>query len=153
MIEDIIFESKSNGSCEIRLQHSTGETTVLGFSDSMPMQMQDTYIKAITVLQKKNPDIAPSDNLFGLFTYWFAKCGLNMPMSVGTFSNNDRQRIGKRIKELREEQHMDAKHLSLITGIDASNISRIEQGKYSVGLDVLTKIANALGCKVDLVKL
>lgn len=153
MIEDIIFELKNNGRTDIKLQHSTGETTVLGFMDSLPMQMKDTYLKAIKALLKKNPDIAPSDNLFALFTYWFAKCGLNMPLSVGTFSNNDRKRIGNRIKELREEQHMDAKRLSMITGIDASNLSRIEQGKYSVGLDILTKIANALGYKVDLVKL
>ena len=76
-----------------------------------------------------------------------------MPISVGTFQNEDRARIGKRIREIREEQKMDAKQLALRTGIDAANISRIEQGKYSVGLDVLSKLANALGYKVDLVKI
>ena len=32
MIEDIVFENKSRGASEIRLQHSTGEVTVLGFA-------------------------------------------------------------------------------------------------------------------------
>ncbi len=47
---------------------------------------------------------------------------------------------------------MEAKALAMRVGIDASNLSRIEQGHYSVGFDTLNKIANALGAKVDLVK-
>jgi transcriptional regulator with XRE-family HTH domain len=46
---------------------------------------------------------------------------------------------------------MEAKRLAMLTNIDAANLSRIEQGRYSVGLDILTKIAHALGVKVDLV--
>ena len=64
----------------------------------------------------------------------------------------ERKRIGQKIKELRHEINMDAKTLAARIGIDASNLSRIEQGHYSVGFDTLNKIANALGAKVDLVK-
>jgi len=32
-----------------------------------------------------------------------------------------------------------------------ANLSRIEQGRYSVGLDILSKIAFALGAKIELV--
>lgn len=153
MIENIIFEEKSRGASEIRLQHSTGETTILGFSDTTPLLMQEDYLKAIQLLLKKFPNLSPKDDLFGLFTFWFTRRRLVMPISVGTFQNEDRARIGKRIREIREEQKMDAKQLSIRTGIDAANISRIEQGKYSVGLDVLSKLANALGYKVELVKM
>ena len=55
-------------------------------------------------------------------------------------------------KELRKKKNVDAKDLAQRIGIDISNLSRIEFGKYSVGLDVLSKIANALYAKVELVE-
>ena len=64
----------------------------------------------------------------------------------------ERKRIGKRIRELRIENKMDAKTLAMRVGIDASNLSRIELGHYSVGFDTLNRIANSLGARVDLVK-
>ena len=66
--------------------------------------------------------------------------------------SEERQRIGDRIRELRKKKGIDAKDLASRIGIDASNLSRIEQGRYSVGLDILSKIASALGAKVDIVE-
>ena len=66
--------------------------------------------------------------------------------------SEERQRIGERIRELRKKKGIDAKDLASRIGIDASNLSRIEQGRYSVGLDILSKIASALGAKVDIVE-
>lgn len=66
--------------------------------------------------------------------------------------SEERKRIGDRIKELRKKKGLDAKELASRIGINASNLSRIEQGHYSVGLDILTKIASALGAKVDFVE-
>lgn len=63
----------------------------------------------------------------------------------------ERIRIGKRIRELREKKRMEARDLALLAGIDAANLSRIEQGKYSTGLDILSRIAHILGAKIDLV--
>lgn len=71
-------------------------------------------------------------------------------ISAGT-RHSDRVRIGARIKEIREQRGIEARDLASITGIDAGNISRIENGKFSVGLDILCKIATALGKKVDFV--
>jgi DNA-binding Xre family transcriptional regulator len=65
---------------------------------------------------------------------------------------DERVRIGTKIKELRQKQNIDAKTLARRAGIDASNLSRIEQGRYSVGFDVLSKIANALNAQVDIVE-
>ena len=65
--------------------------------------------------------------------------------------HQERVKIGARIRELRKEKNIDAKLLSQLANIDAANLSRIEQGRYSVGLDVLSKIAFGLGAKVELV--
>ncbi|HZX75218.1 MAG TPA: helix-turn-helix transcriptional regulator [Cyclobacteriaceae bacterium] len=65
--------------------------------------------------------------------------------------NQERERIGARIRELRKEKNIEAKMLAQIANIDAANLSRIEQGRYSVGLDILSKIAFALGAKIELV--
>lgn len=67
------------------------------------------------------------------------------------FLYQERVRIGARIRELRKEKNIEAKLLSQLANIDAANLSRIEQGRYSVGVDVLSKIAIALGAKVELV--
>lgn len=73
-------------------------------------------------------------------------------ISAGT-RHTDRARIGARVREIREERGMDARDLAKLAGIDAANLSRIENGKYSVGFDILSKIATALGKKVDFVDL
>lgn len=70
-------------------------------------------------------------------------------------SSGDRQseriRIGKRIREVREVKGVEARDLAKSANIDAANLSRIEQGKYSVGLDILSRIAFVLGYQVDIV--
>lgn len=87
--------------------------------------------------------------------YWVL---MDMMANVGfSFSyhssdrREERERIGARIRQIREEKGMEAKQLALLADIDAANLSRIEKGRYSVGLDILTRIAHALGAKVDLV--
>jgi transcriptional regulator with XRE-family HTH domain len=62
-----------------------------------------------------------------------------------------REDFGKRIATLREEKNMSQQELAELTGITQSNISRIEQGKYSVGFDILVKIAEAMGKKIDII--
>ena len=64
----------------------------------------------------------------------------------------ERVRIGKRIAELRKAKGVTQAKLAEKTGFSQSNIGRIETGRYSVGLDVLSKIASALGASVKLVK-
>ena len=67
-------------------------------------------------------------------------------------ASEERIRIGARIKELRQKQKIDAKTLAIRAGINASNLSCIEQGHYSVGLDILSKIAYALNARIELVE-
>lgn len=79
---------------------------------------------------------------------------MNAVPSVGIDGGNrqsERVRIGRRIKELREAKKMEARDLALLTGIDAANLSRIEQGKYSTGVDILSRICVILNAHLDLV--
>ncbi len=154
MVEDIEFELMDDGQTEIRLQHDTGEATVLIFTSPYPMQVQQHYLKSIRKLLETHPDLSPNDDeLLGLFTWWFVKCNLEPPLGVGKRKNGERQRIGKRLKEIREGMHMSARLLSMLSGIDPANITRVEQGKHSVGIDVLSKLANTMGYELDFIKI
>lgn len=70
-------------------------------------------------------------------------------------SSGDRQgertRIGNKIREIREAKGIEAKDLAKLANVDAANLSRIEKGKYSVGLDILSRIAFVLGHQIDIV--
>ena len=73
-----------------------------------------------------------------------------MGMSSGN-KQAERTRIGNKIRQIRKEKGIEAKDLARLTNINAANLSRIEQGKYSVGLDILSKLASALGHHIDIV--
>lgn len=61
----------------------------------------------------------------------------------------ERLYIGKRISQLRSELGMTKEELADKAGISTDHISRIESGKYSFKIDILTKIAKAIGTNVD----
>lgn len=60
---------------------------------------------------------------------------------------NHREQIGQRIAQLRKEKGLTILELSEMTGLDNSNIGKIEKGRYNVGIDILGKIADALGAE------
>ena len=66
---------------------------------------------------------------------------------------NERERIGNKIKEIRIKKGISTYQLAELSGLMQPNIIRIEKGKYSTGIDILSKIADALGCKIDLVNI
>lgn len=63
-----------------------------------------------------------------------------------------RQRIGQRIREIRCALSLTQQDLADKTGIQQCHIARIEAGRYSVGLDVLQRIADVFGMNVDFMK-
>ena len=67
-------------------------------------------------------------------------------------NEQERMRIGMRIAELRKQQNLTQKELGERCGLQDSHIARIEKGRYSVGLDTLQRIADALGRKIDFVE-
>lgn len=62
-----------------------------------------------------------------------------------------RIRIGKRIAEIRKSKGFSQIKLAELTGIASGNIARIETGKYSTGIDILGKIADALDMEIDFI--
>lgn len=64
--------------------------------------------------------------------------------------DDTRQRIGIALARLRQAKGMSQEDLATATGYAQSNIARIENGKYSVGIDVLAKIADVLGAQIEL---
>ncbi len=154
MIELITFEGIDSGYTVIKLQHSTGETTILGFSSIFPLKAKEYYLKVINEVIKQNPDLSPSKTDFlSLFSRAFWISNLEAPISVQTIKNTDRLRIGKRIQELRELENLSLEQVAKRADIQPGNLYRIEQGRYNVNFDLLSKIANAMGYKVDFVKL
>jgi len=65
---------------------------------------------------------------------------------------NDRERIGNRIREIRMKKCLTAEQLAQLTGLKQQSISRIEMGKFSTGIDILSKIAYALDCTIDFIE-
>ena len=62
-----------------------------------------------------------------------------------------RQRIGTDISELRKQRGMTQQQVADIAQMQRNHISRIESGKYSVGFDTLQTIAEALDADIRIV--
>jgi len=154
MIEKIVFNEKSRRQAEIRVLLDSGEEIVLLFMGPYPLMVKKYYEKAIEDILMQVEFPLSNIDLFNRFARGFMSVRLETPLAVAVLNEGlkERQRIGQRIRELREERNMDARQLASMSNVDAANLCRIEQGKYSVGFDVLTKIASVLGYKIDLVK-
>ena len=62
-----------------------------------------------------------------------------------------RERIAKRIIDLRSATTLSQEQLANATELSINTIIGIEEAKFSVNIDVLEKIASVLGTRVDLV--
>lgn len=56
--------------------------------------------------------------------------------------------VGSRIRELRKDRHLTQTELSRRIGVAQSDLSRIEQGEYKVGLDTLFKLLQVFDLKI-----
>ncbi len=59
------------------------------------------------------------------------------------------RKLGERIKELREEQNLSVQALSRATGIQASSISRWENGRQDITGDNLIVLADFFKVSAD----
>ena len=57
--------------------------------------------------------------------------------------------VGSRIRELRKGRHLTQTELSEKIGVAQSDLSRMEQGEYKVGLDTLFKIFQVFDLKMS----
>ena len=62
----------------------------------------------------------------------------------------ERMYFGFRIAELRRQHEMTQQQLAQAVGISREYLVRIESGKYSVGIDILSRIAKAFNKTIDI---
>lgn len=66
-------------------------------------------------------------------------------------NEEERQRIGIDIATLRTQKGMTQQQIAESAGLQRNHVSRIEQGRYSVGFDTLQAIADALDADIRIV--
>ena len=136
--------------CSFKIEMAPGECYVLGFDFSEPMK-DSRYEDAVSAAVR-HYDSKKNGDLFLHICSEIEGQNLQRPLYIMQEKNEERLRIGRRIREIRGNMGLDAKKLSEMAGIDPANLSRIEQGRFSVGLDTLCKIASAMNCQLDFVK-
>lgn len=62
----------------------------------------------------------------------------------------NRNRIGQLIADARRRQGLSIRELAERSGVSYQNITKIENGKYNVSIDILGKLCKALDLKIDL---
>lgn len=62
----------------------------------------------------------------------------------------ERERIGRELREMRIKKGVTQTELAQRTDLYQNHLYRIEKGLYSVGFDILQKIADALDCDITL---
>jgi DNA-binding XRE family transcriptional regulator len=87
---------------------------------------------------RENKKIYPEFDWVTIEKYFFGDSG----------KYEGRKKIGFQIELLRKERNLTQKELSELAGITQANIAKIENGKYSVGLDVLNRIASAMNVNI-----
>jgi transcriptional regulator with XRE-family HTH domain len=73
-------------------------------------------------------------------------------MSKDMEKSEQRKRIGGEIAELRIKQGLTQEQLAEKLGIKQQSVSRIELGLFSVGFDMLQKIAEVLNSDIKIIK-
>ena len=63
-----------------------------------------------------------------------------------------RKAIGDSIRTMRTAKGWEQDQLAHIAGITTANIRSVEAGKYAVNIDVLNKIAVALGAELRMIE-
>ena len=140
----------------VSVEAENGDRYIFGFSSSMNFQIDQQFdmffSRCVQGLFDKYYD-GSEDSIWGPILAGMFRNRINPFLWVMNDRNKERERIGARIKSIRKEQGMEAKALAEKVGIDPGNLSRIEQGKFSVGIDILNKIAGFLNMKLDFVPL
>lgn len=90
----------------------------------------------------------------GLFSYIKQEPEIVQVKTINLYKaeKSIRETIGTRISDIRDKRGYTQDQLASRAGIDRSNLSKIEAGKYNVRVDTLEKICSALGCRLDIVE-
>lgn len=78
-------------------------------------------------------------------------CGLSNDSKSANFTNSaiTPERISLKLKSIRKQNKESQKTISNIIGLDQSNYSKIERGKYLIRLYPLIEFAKHYNCSID----
>ena len=62
----------------------------------------------------------------------------------------NRNRIGQEIADMRNRHGLTLNQLSELSGVSMQNLTKIEHGRYNVSIDILGKVAAAMGAIVTI---
>ncbi len=138
----------------VQIEVENGDRFIFGFSSTMNYQIDQRHENFFTrCIEGLFDKYYEGDEKVIWGPIWAGMLRNHLDPFLWAMNDRDkeRERIGNRIKELRKEQGIDAKELANRIGIDPGNLSRIEQGRFSVGIDILNKIAGVMNMKLDFV--
>ena len=135
---------------KVTVETPQGDRFTVGLSEVVPIELQEQEAQLMAFLFDKYYTGDPVVIMGPIYREMLVRNCWSKPYWYGPDRNDERERIGARIRTLREARNLEAKDLAKYADIDASNLSRIEKGKFSPGLDVLCKIAAAMDCYVDI---
>lgn len=114
--------------------------------EGLPEDTKSEFTEAVARLYEmraKNPGYSPLDDSGRYFIgYYHQKARNSIQLT--------RQKLGKRIKEIREAKGLSQRELGSMCDIAYNHISRIEAGKYNVSIDTLAKISAALDAEITI---
>lgn len=64
---------------------------------------------------------------------------------------NTTKNLSEAVKRIRKQHGLSQSELADIAGISLPSLSRLERGKETIRLDLLTKVAESLGYRLELV--
>lgn len=136
---------------KVTIETPQGDRFTVGLNRVVPIPLQEQDAKVIAYLFDNYYKGDPSVIMGPIYREMVSRGCWATPYWYGPDRDNERERIGAQIRALRLERNLDAKDLAQYADIDPSNLSRIERGKFSAGLDVLCKIAAAMDCSVEII--
>lgn len=104
-------------------------------------------------IQKSSVNVTSAEELaklkdsLGAIEQWLL---MAHPELITTSTQAIRERIGAAIKTARKNKSYTLKQLAALSCVDASNISRIENGTTAVTIDTLAKLSAPLGLTLEL---
>lgn len=140
----------------IRIETPQGEKFIVGFQSEMNYLLEkEANIPVSDFLASLFDEYYKGDTqvVFGEMTRYLMRHNFEPVFSLQRDPIQNRVLMGERIRELREQKHMDVSTLAFKSSIQPKTLTRIEAGKFAVDLDVLSNIAQGLEMKIDFVEL
>ena len=147
----VFSKSKFIDNQTLIVEDREGEQFKITFLFPLSNDDLEDVVSYVAMSFDKNFSCDKSEMIYSVFCDVQANLGLSFSSWLSD-REKERTRIGMRLKEIREKKGMEAKSIARLAGIDPSNLSKIESGRYSVGLDILSKIASTIGASVNIVE-